>query len=455
MPATPASRLPSCKFWLCLLAAVVIAGIAGAAWYFYPTLKQTAKFGSGVTAKTLCSGVFVSRRAPEAVRADDLIRQDWRLRLFQWNVDRDAKHVTASAFGIGRQTAIFRDGLGCTVVDTTEDALRAQSAGLPPLAPVSDPEALWPEGERVDLEAIPSNVDRAALKAAVDAAFTEPDEKHPRGTRALVVVYDGRIVAERYAPGFDAKTPLLGWSMAKTAINTLVGLRVKDGKLAIADRDLLREWREKGDQRRRDITLDQLLHMTSGLAFGEDYVNGDAGRMLFIEGDSQGTQRKGLSRIFRAPTGIIRAARPTSSPAFCVTLLPTMTSRAICDTRGNGCLSRSACIARFSSQMPRAFSSALPTSTPQGAIGRGLASCICKMVCGRDGVCYPKLGSPIAWCRYPRRLRGAMVRRYGLSSTKDLPPNCQTLANRLFQRTPSTCWATMAKRSQSCRRAIS
>jgi CubicO group peptidase (beta-lactamase class C family) len=288
MPATPASRLPSCKFWLCLLAAVVIAGIAGAAWYFYPTLKQTAKFGSGVTAKTLCSGVFVSRRAPEAVRADDLIRQDWRLRLFQWNVDRDAKHVTASAFGIGRQTAIFRDGLGCTVVDTTEDALRAQSAGLPPLAPVSDPEALWPEGERVDLEAIPSNVDRAALKAAVDAAFTEPDEKHPRGTRALVVVYDGRIVAERYAPGFDAKTPLLGWSMAKTAINTLVGLRVKDGKLAIADRDLLREWREKGDQRRRDITLDQLLHMTSGLAFGEDYVNGDAGRMLFIEGDKSG-----------------------------------------------------------------------------------------------------------------------------------------------------------------------
>ena len=84
------------------------------------------------------------------------------------------------------------------------------------------------------------------------------------------MVYDGRIVAECYASGFDAKTPLGGWSMAKTATNTLIGLRVQDGKLAITNRALLPEWQGDGDGR-REITLDELLHMTSGLEFSEDY----------------------------------------------------------------------------------------------------------------------------------------------------------------------------------------
>ncbi len=83
-----------------------------------------------------------------------------------------------------------------------------------------------------------------ALDAAVAAAFAEPDPAHPRNTRALVVVHRGRIVAERYAPGFDQTMPLIGWSMSKAALNALVGLRVKDGKLALTDRALLPEWRD-------------------------------------------------------------------------------------------------------------------------------------------------------------------------------------------------------------------
>jgi CubicO group peptidase (beta-lactamase class C family) len=73
--------------------------------------------------------------------------------------------------------------------------------------------------------------------------------------------------------------------MAKTAINTLVGLRVKDGKLAVTNKARLPEWSDG----RREITLDELLHMTSGLEFSEDYgPGGDAGKMLFIEGDKSG-----------------------------------------------------------------------------------------------------------------------------------------------------------------------
>ena len=195
------------------------------------------------------------------------------------------KQAAFSCF-IGTQTAIFREGLGCTLIHgRTEEALRAQSPGLPPPVPASNPEALWPEGERVDLETIPPGIDRAALKAGVEAAFARVDPKQPHHrTRALVVVYDGRIVAERYATGFEPIMPLLGWSMAKTATNALVGLRVQDGKLALAARALLPEWHDS----RREITLDQLLHMTSGLAFSEDYEAADTSdveKMLYLKGD--------------------------------------------------------------------------------------------------------------------------------------------------------------------------
>jgi hypothetical protein len=104
--------------------------------------------------------------------------------------------------------------------------------------------------------------------------------------RALVVVHRGRIVAERYAPGFDATMPLIGWSMTKAALNALVGLRVKDGEIALADRALLPEWREQGDPR-GDISLDDLMRMLSGLAFDESYDDplADVTQMLFVAGD--------------------------------------------------------------------------------------------------------------------------------------------------------------------------
>lgn len=296
MPAKLASTMLSRKFWPWLLAIAVVGVVVAASWLAERRYHR-AELGSAVMAKTVCSGVFISQRAPTDILTTDLSGPPYEpLKDFKPIVDRDAKRVTASycLFGrqmafscfIGTQTAIFREGLGCTLIHgTTEEALRAQSPGLPPPVSASDPEALWPEGERVDLEAIPPGIDRAALKAGVEAAFARVDPKQPHHrTRALVVVYDGRIVAERYATGFRPIMPLLGWSMAKTAINTLVGLRVRDRRLAPADQGLLPEWRDS----HREITLDQLLQMTSGLAFSEDYGvddTSDVERMLYFEDD--------------------------------------------------------------------------------------------------------------------------------------------------------------------------
>jgi CubicO group peptidase (beta-lactamase class C family) len=287
------------KTWLWLAAAIVIAGAAVAA----PRLYRTALVGSGFAAEMLCSGVFVSHRNEQDILAEDLKGPGYELLLFFGaTVDREGKRVTASVYGVAAQTAIFREGLGCTLIDgKTEQELRTEAADLFPPPPVPESEALWPEGERVDLDAAAEGVDQSALNAALDAAFAEPDPAHPRRTRALVVVHRGRIVAERYAPGFDAGMPLIGWSATKAALNALVGLRVKDGKLAVTDKALLPEWREDSDPR-RDISLDDLLRMSSGLAFDETYDDplADVTQMLFVEGDMA---RFAAAKSMMAPPG--------------------------------------------------------------------------------------------------------------------------------------------------------
>ncbi|PHQ60753.1 MAG: serine hydrolase, partial [Sphingobium sp.] len=73
-------------------------------------------------------------------------------------------------------------------------------------------------------------VGESALRAAIDPLF---DEDQMGQTRALLVMRDGKVIAERYAPGFGPDTKLLSWSMAKSVTAVLVGLMVADGRLAL------------------------------------------------------------------------------------------------------------------------------------------------------------------------------------------------------------------------------
>jgi CubicO group peptidase (beta-lactamase class C family) len=52
-------------------------------------------------------------------------------------------------------------------------------------------------------------------------------------TRAVVVIHHGRLVAERYAPGFGPETPLISWSMAKSVTQALLGIAVRKGLVDI------------------------------------------------------------------------------------------------------------------------------------------------------------------------------------------------------------------------------
>ena len=172
-------------------------------------------------------------------------------------------------------------------MNSSESELRAQAENLRftnlPLAL----NTLWPAGKLVSTDVLPSEIDATQLHMVIDGSFAESDPRRPRRTRAVVIVYKGRIVAERYGVGFSADTPLLGYSMTKTVTNALTGILVRDGKLFVEDSQLFAEWRKSAGLR-GNISLDQLLRMTDGLRFRENYENNiatDLNRMLLGTGD--------------------------------------------------------------------------------------------------------------------------------------------------------------------------
>ncbi|MDO9514890.1 MAG: serine hydrolase [Syntrophales bacterium] len=252
-------------FGILLVGIIIVAG-----WY----LNRAMPVGVGYVAKYLCSNTFISQRDPQVVFEEDVKPVNPLAHVVRWKVDREDRSVTASAFGRVKAKAVYREGCGCTlVVGAEEEAVRGQTfyQAAQAYAPVShDPNLPWPEGSGGAVDPASLGVDGKTLDRALDAAFAEPGPDNPRKTRAVVVIYDGHLIAERYAPGFGPDTPLLGWSMAKSITNALVGILVREGALDIHKPAPVPEWQEPDDPRSA-ITLDQLLRMSSGLAFEERY----------------------------------------------------------------------------------------------------------------------------------------------------------------------------------------
>jgi CubicO group peptidase (beta-lactamase class C family) len=118
----------------------------------------------------------------------------------------------------------------------------------------------WPMGDMLPRDPLPTEIDAEKLKAAVNAAF-QPAEGL---TAAFVVTWKGRLIAERYAEGVTAQTPLEGWSMGKSITATLFGILVKDGVYDLDQPAPIPEWQTPGDPRAK-IRIADLLHMSSGL----------------------------------------------------------------------------------------------------------------------------------------------------------------------------------------------
>lgn len=249
----------------------------------YYLLTQIAPIGAGYKAKILCSAVFVAKRAPESVYREELSSEVNPLLTFvSTAIDVENRSVTAKAFGLVKRKALYREGCGCTIVPAgRENEALWPRQGYLEVEP-HDPERVpWPTGDLHATGVLPAEVDAGLLSQALTDAFSEPDSTRLRRTRAVVVVYRGKIIAERYAPGFTKDTPQHGWSMSKSITSALIGILVGQGKLTLAHPAPIQAWRGRDDERAR-ITIDHLLRMSSGLDFHHDLSPvGDRQRQLF------------------------------------------------------------------------------------------------------------------------------------------------------------------------------
>jgi len=270
--------------------AVLLLGAAGmvtAVVVFRP--GQAVRVATGLVSHTLCSETFVAGLDPDQTFAETVSTMPGIRRLVPWlhyRVDRAARDVSTTLGGRFEMRAVYHDGVGCTVV---HPASVSAATPLPAPSTAASMNAAGAPGAGRDI-AGPAVVEPASgpLRAALDRVFAEPAGGPVRGTKAVVVVHDGRVVAERYAPGYALDTPMLSWSMNKSVVNALVGILVRQGRLAVGAPAPVPAWRDPSDPR-HPITVEQLMRMTSGLALDETNSGFDpASRMLFTEPDMAG-----------------------------------------------------------------------------------------------------------------------------------------------------------------------
>lgn len=246
-----------------IIGAVLLVAILGGGIY----LDSLMPVITGYAAKNLASAVFVSGRNAEEVEALDL---NFSLIRFASNtVDYENKTVT-SRFLWCTSTAVYREGYGVTLL-CGDDAnkLREQVFPLLPDTTIVKP---LPQGDSAV----------SARLAPIAKAFVDDHAYHGHPF-AFVVLHKGGIVAEHYDQGIGPDTKLLSWSMAKSFVNALVGMMVKDSLIDIHAPLPIPEWQ---DDDRKTITLHDLMQMQSGLEWNEDYgARSDVNVMLHCEED--------------------------------------------------------------------------------------------------------------------------------------------------------------------------
>ena len=221
--------------------ALVLVALAVSAAIFRP--DRAIRVATGFVAQTACANIFVSGFDPQTVFAETTDRDG--IRRLRWvlgyHLDRAGRTVDASVAGLFGSRAAFHDGFGCVLLHGPNEPylLRSDIDALktpktPPLLPeIAGATIVEPSDPK--------------LKAALDHAFEEPVTPPFRKTRAVVVVHDGAVIAERYADGIGIETPLLGFSMTKSVVNALIGLLTQQGHISPSFPAPIPEWRAPPD----------------------------------------------------------------------------------------------------------------------------------------------------------------------------------------------------------------
>ncbi|MCX6173091.1 MAG: serine hydrolase [Flavobacterium sp.] len=237
---------------------------------------------SGFSAKSVASGHFIDGRSLETIQQgdNDIDKIDWATN----KIEDEQRFVTSSVYELKTRKAIYREGLGATLIN---DDFNVSKPYEVPKRNFVKSNLTFPYGNNEQNDTVFSNIDYAKLNAAVANAFDKKGIKDKR-TRSVIVIYKDKIIAEKYDTGFNKKSKILGWSMTKSLTATYFGILQKQGKIDIIKPAPIAEW---ANDDRSKITVNDLLHMNSGLEWEEDYGKiSDVTKMLFMAEDMTQSQ---------------------------------------------------------------------------------------------------------------------------------------------------------------------
>jgi CubicO group peptidase (beta-lactamase class C family) len=256
----------------------VVVAVAAAWGVFRP--DQALRVAAGVAAHHVCSMTFISGQDPKRTFDELVVPMIGNVagHLLRVHVSADTRSVDVSSWLRPLARATFTRGYGC----------RLDLPGNVPLVadlPDSAADRTF-DGDFAPDEPVVAR--KPAVARALDRVFAERAGEPAKQVKAVVVVKDGVVVAERYASGVDMHTPLISFSVAKSFTNALLGMLVSDGKLRVDQPLAPPEWRQPGDAR-ASITIEDLMRMRSGLAAEEaESAFSPVAKMEFLHGDMAG-----------------------------------------------------------------------------------------------------------------------------------------------------------------------
>ncbi len=238
-------------------------------FYNYPKLNIIAGYSSKMTG----SSVFLAKR--DIAFTDSTDTNFSPINLAENKVDENSKTAKSSAFGLLTRKSVYREGFGNVLL---VDGVELDENMPKPKRNSPNNLIEFPYGNAEPKDSVFSNIDYNRLNTTVTSMFNDVNK-----TRAILVVYKDKIIAEKYDKGFDKNSMLLGWSMTKSITSTLFGILKCKGKLDVYDKAPFEEWKE---DERRNISIHNLLQMNSGLQWDEDYNSiSDVTKMLFLTED--------------------------------------------------------------------------------------------------------------------------------------------------------------------------